>query len=163
MAIGDKIKKMRNLIGITQNELGHMVKLSDDRIRHYELNDRTPKPSKLKEIADAIGVNVLAISDPDLDSYDGILHALFYLEDNYGLQIEKKDGEVIFKFRPDNFPVDGLTGKLNSWYEAKKRTTPLPTDEFEEAEKKKNEYDMWRYNFPMSEVMKQAEDRKNKS
>ena len=58
MTTGERIKKFRIAKGLTQKELGEMVGLSDDRIRHYELNDRKPKKEVLKKIADSLGVNI---------------------------------------------------------------------------------------------------------
>lgn len=157
---GDMIKKIRLLLGMTQNELGKKVHLSDDRIRHYELGDRTPKESKLEEISTALGVNRLALSAPDLESYDGVLHALFYLEDNYGLILEKENEELCLKFKPNNYPLDYLTGSLKQWYAAKERSIPLPDDSEEEIKRKKKEYDLWRYGYPQSEANRRFKSKK---
>ena len=54
MTLGDKIRKYRTLKGLTQAQLGSMVKLTGDRIRQYENNVRKPKDGKLFEIADAL-------------------------------------------------------------------------------------------------------------
>lgn len=149
---GKMIKKIRLLLGMTQNELGKKVHLSDDRIRHYELGDRTPKENKLEEIASALGVNKLTLATPDLESYESVLHTLFYLEDNYGLVLEKQNEELCIKFKPNNYPLDYMTGSLKQWYAAKERSLPAPDDSEEEIKRKKKEYDLWRYAYPKSEA-----------
>ncbi len=55
---GEKIKNRRIELGMTQKQLGDAVGLSDDRIRHYELNDRNPQNDVLQKIADALAINV---------------------------------------------------------------------------------------------------------
>ena len=47
MTLGDKIRKYRTLKGLTQAQLGSMVKLTGDRIRQYENDVRKPKDGKL--------------------------------------------------------------------------------------------------------------------
>ena len=48
MTLGDKIRKYRTLKGLTQAQLGSMVKLTGDRIRQYE-NDVRKKRDKTVE------------------------------------------------------------------------------------------------------------------
>ena len=43
MTLGDKIRKYRTLKGLTQAQLGSMVKLTGDRIRQYDNDVRKPK------------------------------------------------------------------------------------------------------------------------
>ena len=55
MAVGDRIKRARNLRGMTQKELGIAIgfeeKSADIRIAQYESNTRTPKEELLRKIA----------------------------------------------------------------------------------------------------------------
>ena len=89
MTLGDKIRKYRTLKGLTQAQLGSMVKLTGDRIRQYENDVRKPKDGKLFEIADALDVNPSALAEPDFDDPTSVMHVLFELEDIYGLHFEK--------------------------------------------------------------------------
>ena len=41
-----------------------------------------------------LDVSPHALSVPDIDSYVGLMHTLFTLEDNYGLKISEMDGEI---------------------------------------------------------------------
>ena len=53
MAVGDRIKRARNLRGMTQKELGIAIgfeeKSADIRIAQYESNTRTPKEELLPQ------------------------------------------------------------------------------------------------------------------
>ena len=89
MTLGDKIRKYRTLKGLTQAQLGSMVKLTGDRIRQYENDVRNPKDGKLFEIADALDVNPSTLAEPDFDDPTSVMHVLFELEDIYGLHFEK--------------------------------------------------------------------------
>ena len=90
MAIGKRIKHIRNLRGLTQKELGAAIgfegKTADVRIAQYESETRVPKDKLLAEIAKVLDVSPDALDVPDIDSYIGVMHTLFALEDMYGLK-----------------------------------------------------------------------------
>ncbi len=44
-----------------------------------------------------LDVSPKALDVPDIDSYVGLMHTLFTLEDRYGLKINEMDGEVCLK------------------------------------------------------------------
>ena len=99
MAIGERIRFIRNLRGMTQKYLGIMAGLpertADIRMAQYEAGTRTPKEDLTKALAHALDVSPDALTVPDIDSYIGLMHTLFALEDIYGLTIEKRDGEIL--------------------------------------------------------------------
>ena len=92
MAIGERIRFIRNLRGMTQKYLGTLVgfpeKTADIRMAQYEAGTRTPKEDLTKALAGALDVSPLALDVPDIDSNFGLMHTLFALEDRYGLTIE---------------------------------------------------------------------------
>lgn len=45
-------------------------------------------------LANILDVSPAALSVPDIDSYIGLMHTLFTLEDRYGLNVCECDGEV---------------------------------------------------------------------
>ena len=94
MAIGERIRFFRNLRGMTQKYLGQVVgfpeKTADIRMAQYESGSRTPKAELTESLAGALGVSPLALSVPDIDSYLGLMHTLFTLEDRYGLTVDKR-------------------------------------------------------------------------
>ena len=95
--LGKRIRLFRSRKGLKQKELGEMVgfmgKTSDVRIAQYETEARTPKDDLIKQLADIFGVTTRAITVPNIDSYLGLMHTFFALEDEYGFQISTdKDG-----------------------------------------------------------------------
>ena len=98
MSVGNRIKKIRNMRGMTQKELGLAVgfdeKSADIRIAQYESGTRTPKEKIITNIANALKINPKAIDRPDIDSYMGLAHTLFILEDIYGIKINRVNGEL---------------------------------------------------------------------
>ena len=98
MAIGERIRFIRNLRGMTQKYLGMLLgfpeKSADVRLAQYETGARTPKAELTNSLANALDVAPQALAVPDIDSYIGLMHTLFTLEDRYGLEICESDGEV---------------------------------------------------------------------
>ena len=101
MAIGKRIRFFRNRKGMTQKQLGEILgflgKTSDVRMAQYESEARTPKQDLVKEMAHIFDVSPQAITVPEIDSYIGLMHTLFALEDMYGLKIGEIDGEVCLR------------------------------------------------------------------
>ena len=147
MAIGNRIRFFRKRKGLTQKQLGEMLgfmgKTSDVRMAQYEAEARTPKANLISAMASIFGVSPRSISVPDIDSYTGLMHTLFALEDMYGITITKLDGELCLhldKF----FGSDYLT--LFDYFEAWNEQA----DRLRSGESTKEEYDKWRYNYPAS-------------
>ena len=145
MAIGERIRFFRNLRGMTQKYLGTVVgfpeKTADIRMAQYESGSRTPKADLTESLAGVLGVSPLALSVPDIDSYLGLMHTLFTLEDCYGLTVEKGENGVSMRVDPrKGKDAAELSEMLNAWAE--------------QAEKNRNgdisreDYDKWRYNYP---------------
>ena len=99
MAIGERIHHFRLLRGFTQKYLGQQLGFSDSqadvRIAQYEKGSRSPKENYLNALADIFEVSPHALAVPDIDSYVGLMHTLFTLEDLYGLHIGEIDGVSI--------------------------------------------------------------------
>lgn len=145
MAIGERIRFFRNLRGMTQKYLGTVVgfpeKTADIRMAQYESGSRTPKADLTESLAGVLGVSPLALSVPDIDSYLGLMHTLFTLEDRYGLTIEK--GENVVSMRVD--PRKGkdateLFEMVNVWAEQ--------AEKYRNGDISREDYDKWRYNYP---------------
>ena len=98
MAIGERIRFFRNLRGMTQKYLGMQVgfpeKTADIRMAQYESGSRTPKADLTNKLAEIFDISPQALSVPDIDSYIGLMHTLFTLEDRYGLTIVKTENGV---------------------------------------------------------------------
>lgn len=145
MAIGERIRFIRNLRGMTQKYLGTQVglpeKTADIRMAQYESGTRTPKEDLTYALANALDVSPHALNVPDIDSYLGLIHTLFALEDLYGLTIEERDGEVLFRVNPrKGEDAAHLSEMVCDW--------ALVAKKFRAGEISKDDYDKWRYNYP---------------
>ena len=148
MTIGDKIRFYRTLRNYTQADLGKLVNLPGDRIRQYENDIRTPKADMLKAIADALDVDVAALSDINIKSEEDIMHILFELEDNFSINIEKQNGKIIDDEDSRN---SVLNTYLNYWYD-KKQVYSL--DKYSDAKDPRViDYRSWRSRFGSNETL----------
>ena len=145
MAIGERIRFIRNLRGMTQKYLGTLVgfpeKTADIRMAQYEAGTRTPKEDLTKALAHALEVSPLALDIPDIDSYLGLMHTLFALEDRYGLTIETRYGEVVFRIDPRKGKDAARISELVCAWAA-------VAEKYRAGEISRDEYDKWRYNDP---------------
>ena len=145
MAIGERIHFFRNLRGMTQKQLGQMLgfpeRSADVRLAQYETGTRTPKSDLVAALAMALDVGTEALDVPEIDSYIGLMHTLFTIEDNYGLTIEETDGEVCLRVKKDQgHRAEELHTMLCAWQEQAAK--------YAKGEISKDEYDRWRYHFP---------------
>ena len=129
MAIGERIHFFRLLRGMTQ------------RLAQYETGTRTPKADLTAALAQVLDVSPQALSVPDIDSYIGLMHTLFTLEDIYGLTVSEADGEVCLKVNKDKGKdAAELLKMLCAWKEQ--------ADKLSSEEISREEYDRWRYYYP---------------
>ena len=145
MAIGERIHFFRLLRGMTQKYLGMSLgfpeKSADVRLAQYETGSRTPKADLTATLAEVLDVSPHALSVPDIDSYVGLMHTLFTLEDNYGLKVSDLDGEICLKVDVrKNKDAAQLHEMLWTWREQAAK--------LEAAEISQEEYDRWRYHYP---------------
>lgn len=145
MAIGERIHFFRMMRGMTQKYLGIQVgfpeKSADVRLAQYETGTRTPKADLTAALANTLDVSPQALAVPDIDSYTGLMHTMFTLEDRYGLQICESDGEVHLRVdvRHSKDAAE-LHKMLCAWRQV---SAMLKAGEIS-----KEEYDRWRYRYP---------------
>ena len=145
MAIGERIHFFRILRGMTQKYLGTVLgfpeKSADVRLAQYETGARTPKADLTASLAQVLDVSPQALAVPDIDSYIGLMHTLFTLEDRYGLQISEADDEICLK-------VDVRKGEdaaeLHKMLCAWRQVAAM----LKAGEITQEEYDRWRYHYP---------------
>ena len=144
MAIGERIRFIRNLRGMTQKYLGMAIgfaeKTADIRMSQYESGTRIPKADITHAIAGVLDVSPLALSVPDIDSEQGLLHTLFVLEDLYGIRIQEVDDEIHLCL-DKNKPTTNMFifEMISSWAEQ--------AEKYRTGEITKDQYDQWRYNY----------------
>lgn len=147
MAIGERIRFIRNLRGMTQKYLGTAVgfpeKTADIRLAQYEAGTRTPKADLIEKFAEVLDV-------PDIDSYIGLMHTLFALEDIYGFKIDKLEDEVCVRLDKTRGSMSvPLFEDLSAWQKE--------AEKYRNGEITKDEYDAWRYTYPEYEAKRTRE------
>ncbi|MDL2289518.1 helix-turn-helix domain-containing protein [Clostridia bacterium OttesenSCG-928-F22] len=148
MAIGERIRYLRNLRGMTQKYLGMAIgfteKTADVRVAQYESGSRTPKEKMIADIAHVLEVSPEALTVPDIDNYIGLAHTLFTLEDLYGFKINSIDGKLCLVLDKDNRSYGSIFDTFSSWQNE--------AEKFQNGEITEDEYNTWRYNYPRIEA-----------
>lgn len=147
MTVGEKIRYFRTIQKLSQKELAQMSGMSEPALRNYELGNRKPSEKNLKRIAEALGVNVYAISAPCLDTSAGVMQILFELEDNYGLTVKNIDGEICLVLQREKSSKE-LGEGMRLWN--------IEMNKLKNNEITHEEYDMWRHSF-MKDAVIQSE------
>ena len=143
MAIGNRIKFIRNLRNLTQKELGLKVgfpeRAADVRIAQYESEKRIPKEDLVGSLADALDVSSYALTVPDIDTDIGLMHTLFTLEDTSGFRINRISGELCITLDKYDRNHTSMFNMLNAW---------LSENEKLQSGEITKDYDNWRYHYP---------------
>lgn len=124
-SIGGKIKRLRELRGLSQRTLGLMCGFKDTtadvRIAQYEQNKSTPRKEQLKTICSALEVDEHSIFDADLADRNIAEHALFDIEDFFNMHpVKDKNGFHLQFSRSETGYDENKThwdGFLEAWYE----------------------------------------------
>ena len=124
--------------------MGFPEKTADIRMAQYESGSRTPKTDLTNKLAEVFGISPQALSVPDIDSYDGLMHTLFTLEDLYGIRIDKLSNEVCIRL-DKGMGINYITmfEMFSAWQKQ--------AEKLKNGEITKEEYDNWRYNYPTLE------------
>ncbi len=169
-SIGGKIKRIRELHGWTQKELGircgFPVNSADVRIRQYETGKKIPRDAVLKSIAAALEIDECALYDANLIPYNRLYQALFDIEDFHGLHPVKKPDGMYLEFNGDTYLgirtfKHDFDSFLEKWYEMYQKSLPNESDTEKEIEEKIKEYTLWRYAYPMNSARETSEQLNN--
>ena len=94
----------------------------------------------VKEMASLFEISTHALTVPDIDTYIGLMHTLFALEDMYGLKIGEIDGELCLRLDKSDYTYTSMYNMFHAWQ--------LEASKLEKGEISKEEYDKWRYKYP---------------
>jgi transcriptional regulator with XRE-family HTH domain len=128
----------QKMLGI---EVGFDKRNADVRMAQYEAGTRTPKENLVNALAEALDVSPKALTVPEIDSYIGLMHTLFALEDLYGIKVGEIDGELCLRLdKSKDTTYLSMLDMFSAWqHEAEK---------LRNGEITKEEYNTWRYNYP---------------
>lgn len=144
IAIGERIRYIRNLRGMTQKYIGFTKKTSDVRMAQYKSGSRTPKEKMIADLANVLEVCLQALTVPDIGNYIGLAHTLFALEDLYEMKITNNDGELCLPLDRGSKSYLSMFDIFDAW---SKEAEKLKNGEITE-----DEYNNWRYNYPRIEA-----------
>ncbi|MFT9056354.1 MAG: helix-turn-helix transcriptional regulator [Ethanoligenens sp.] len=151
MAVGDRIKRIRNVRGLTQRELGLAIgfdeKSADVRVAQYESGTRTPKEDMLRKIAEVLDANYRALYEPTLYAAEDVMYTLFELDEHYQhMQIydvtDASDPNYTEAHKAISFNNHLLDGFLKEWQ--------LRKQELAEGKISREEYLEWKINWPQT-------------
>ena len=148
MTLGEKLRKYRLLRGMKQRELGEAVgfkpSTADVRINQYESGKMEPKADIREALAVALGVDVSAISDINVASWEDVMQVLFEFEDAFGMRVEKRDGTTSLVFSDDNRDIITLISYLNLW---RNKRLAMSVDDPNVSEETLRDYSLWKGSF----------------
>ena len=142
MAVGDRIKRVRNMRGMTQREFGLAVgfddKSADVRIAQYESGTRTPKEDMLKKMAEVLDVNFRSLYEPTLYAAEDLMYTLFELDEHYRISLsEQSKGQIGVSFNSKL-----LNDFMREWL--------IRKQELAEGDITHEEYQEWKLNWPQT-------------
>lgn len=146
MAIGDRIKRIRNFRGLTQKEFGKLIgfdeKTADIRVAQYESGTRTPKEELLQKMAEVLNVNYRSLYEPALYAVEDIMYTLFELDEHYTTIVHDVSDEEYpeSKHLAVQFKSNLLDSFLKEWQQRKK--------DLADGVISKAEYTEWKLNWP---------------
>ncbi|HEX2938945.1 MAG TPA: helix-turn-helix transcriptional regulator [Ruminiclostridium sp.] len=148
MTIGERIKKARNLRGLTQKELGVAIGFSeltaDVRMAQYEAGTRVPKEKVLFDISQVLDVSLDYLKAPAFATSKDIMLALMEFDDYNETSFEEieyinQHGEPM-KHTGIYFNRADLESQLAEWANVKK--------ELVDGVISLEEYEEWKTNWP---------------
>lgn len=145
MGFGERLRFFRTKRGLTQKMMGQLMgfpeRSADIRVAQYENGSRYPKEDVIEALAAGLEVHPKALALPDIDSYIGLLHTFFALEDLYGIRVSTVEGEpFLFVDKTGNKNAAELHSMLLAWSQQ--------AEKLEKGEISQEEYDRWRYRYP---------------
>ena len=115
----------------------------------------------LRKIADALGVETMALTDPIVTTPIGVMYALFEMEKTYNAAVCKTESGFEMAFSGTN--SDSIDDYILEWT-LERNHIEEKLREASSDEEKNNiilEYDMWKWTFPRS-VLEKIDTEKRK-
>ena len=114
--IGEKLRKIRKLRGLTQGELGIKCNFqessADVRIRQYESDKKAPKRTLRKEIADALDIDPESLYVEPISDFKTMVHTILNIEDYTPIIPISINGTWYIKFSETDYQNQAF---LNTW------------------------------------------------
>lgn len=108
MNVGGKIKRYREIRGLTQLKLSQLSGVSLSSLKKYEADERSPKPAQLKKIAEVLGINPNVLIDIDASTCGAFMHYFLSLAKMGNIQFHGEKGT------DGKYDIDSLTFSFDS-------------------------------------------------
>lgn len=160
MNSGEKIRKIREKKGMTQEGLGMEMGIAKSAagptIRKYETGLISPKAKLREKLIEALNVDKEAIYDFNLSSPEAVIHALFELEECWGMSFEQNGEKTVFSFDSKNDDAQALLTYINRWHRSK--TLLFGLDDL--TEEQSDAYLLWKTRF-IEDTVTEFEKKRN--
>lgn len=160
MNSGEKIRMIREKKGMTQEGLGMEMGIAKSAagptIRKYETGLIFPKAKLREKLIEALNVDKEAIYDYNLSSPEAVIHALFELEECWGLNIEQNGERIVFSFDSQNDDAQDLLSYINRWHRSK--TLLFGLDHL--TKEQSDAYLLWKTRF-IEDTLNEFEQKRN--
>ena len=150
ISIGGKIRKYRELRGLTQHDLGIKCGFAPStatvRISQFELGKKLPQKKIMKAIGDALDIDYNMFFDNSFLHDASFIYALRDMEETFGLHpVKKADGYYLAFSGLESLLSDELelNDFLREWYEIRQNCKPDSDDKAKSVTAKSQEYDLW--------------------
>ena len=103
MTVGEKIRYLRERLGITQSKLAEVAGLHPVSVRKYETNKMQPQQAQIERIAEALNISATAILGVDrtnmkLETYGDLMGVIMVLHNSKVIMIDGvRDGKNMLK------------------------------------------------------------------
>ena len=146
--MGERIRYYRQVAGLTQKALAEKCGITESAIRNYELGNRMPDWETTANIAFALEVHFFAIASPDLAHSIGALHALFQLEEAFGLHPVIENGRVRLEFNESTYAQKKISTKPDELLMFGVKGWANVCPKHRSGEMSDEEYQVWKSKYP---------------
>ena len=75
-----------------------------------------PQTGIRNKLADALDVDLSALSDINIQTYEDVMHTLFLFEEEFDMDIDRTEEKTTLSFDNHNKKIVPLITKLYTWY-----------------------------------------------
>lgn len=139
MTIGERIRRFRKEVDMTQRELADEVGLTESAIRNYERGIRVPSDEQIVKIAAALDVSADSIREIGVSGARGALEVLFRYERELGLMPVVTDDGIAVAVDSRREGSQKAAAALKAWKRMR--------DQLAAGEVTEDEYEAWKTRF----------------
>ena len=118
--VGKAIRKHRINHGLTQKELAEKIDVNEKTVRGWELEKQQPTPESIIKLSKIFHISPLSLYKTNIGEPEGCIHALFRIEEEYGLTPVFTNEGLLLKFpEKRGTPSAKLKRMIKTWAKAR--------------------------------------------